>query len=58
MKIFIQKYYNIKGEIRFQIVGENAFDDKKTEVIIDDILTYEAAEKSAIFYAKQMWKEE
>jgi hypothetical protein len=53
MKVFIQKYYNDKGEERWQVVSERIVKGTSTNlvnVIEDDILTEEAAEKIAKFH--------
>lgn len=61
MKIFIQKYYNRKGQIRFQVVCDQKLDFKQKTmsegrtIIEEDILTYGAAEMTAKFYAKELY---
>ena len=63
MKVFIQKYYNSQAKIRFQVVCDHKLNKRlkqtkeQTYILCDDILTYEAAEKTALFYAKELKNE-
>lgn len=63
MKILIQKYFNYNCEERFQVVlqttrrtfrGFKSYTYIETEILDDEIITYEAAQKTAVFYVNEL----